>query len=60
MSTEKENKTDNDDEVCEIIDIKIVPYRFLKPQTSEKVLNKIDSKYRKSKNYKFMKHNVCI
>lgn len=29
------------DEVCEIIDIKIVPYRFLKPETSEKVLNKI-------------------
>ena len=40
MSTEKENK-DDADEVCEIIDIKIVPYRFLKPETSEKVLNKI-------------------
>ena len=40
MSTEKDNKSNND-ELCEIIDIKIVPYRFLKPETSEKVLNKI-------------------
>ena len=24
-----------------VIDIKIVPYRYLKPQTTEKVLNKI-------------------
>ena len=42
MSTEKENRINasdeisnenksNADEVCEIIDIKIVPYRFLKP-----------------------------
>ena len=24
------------------------------------LLNEIDSKYRKSKNYEFMKHNICI
>ncbi|AMK15666.1 methyl-coenzyme M reductase operon protein D [Methanobrevibacter olleyae] len=41
MSTEKENKINANDEVCKIIDIKIVPNRFLKPETSEKVLNKI-------------------
>ena len=41
MSTEIENKNNDEDEVCEIIDIKVVPYRFLKPETSERVLNRI-------------------
>ncbi len=40
MSTE-ENKLNTEEEKCEIIDIKIFPHRFLKPETAEKVLNKI-------------------
>ena len=36
-----ESSKEDSGEVCEIIDIKIVPYRFLKPETSEKVLNEI-------------------
>lgn len=41
ISSENEISDENTDEFCEIIDIKIVPYRFLKPETSEKVLNRI-------------------
>lgn len=40
-NTKNEECEENSGEVCEIIDIKIVPYRFLKPETSEKVLNEI-------------------
>jgi methyl-coenzyme M reductase subunit D len=40
MSTE-ENKLNTEEEKCEIIDLKIFPHRFLKPETAEKVLNKI-------------------
>ena len=41
IKAENEDCEENSGEVCEIIDIKIVPYRFLKPETSEKVLNAI-------------------